>query len=164
MNQAATTDAPAYDPWDSTGQGMWYLKVEPTTVAGLWSEEQDTLYIYQESDGYWMTVPGRMGQSQFATLDEAKKAGTEFWLAREAAQPANMLRDAGLDAGTWSFEYQEGARFRHLSEEGLVIEIKTESDAPGNPFEAFSGDDSVGTYEEASQAAEALVNRPAPGI
>lgn len=166
MTQPAET-APrtmSYDPWDQASSTMWFVHIDPDTLEGLWSEEQETLYINQDEHGYWLSEPGVMGQSCFDTLDEAKAAGNEILLKAEDDLPAKMLADGGLDPSVWSFEYREGARFRHLQDESLVIEVDIESSGRSHRFGAMSGSDEVGDYATAAEAADALVNSPAPGI
>jgi hypothetical protein len=164
----ATASPVAYDPWDSTGEGMWFCHIDPDTLEGLWSEEQETLYINydgsRETRGYWLSQPGAAGQDPFETLELAKAAGTAIMLKAQADMPAKMLADAGLDDSLWAFQYQDGARFINDTDPTLVIEIDTEGRSDDNRFSALADGHEVGTYGTASEAASVLVNRPAPGI
>lgn len=166
MTQPAQTPerTMSYDPWDQASPTMWFVHIDPDTLEGLWSEEQETLYINRDEHGYWLGEPGVMGQSCFDTLEEAKAAGVAVLLQAEDDLAGKMIKDAGLDPDVWSFEYLEGARFKHLQDESLVIEIDIESSSRDRRFAAYAGDDEVGEYAGAAEAADALVNRPAPGL
>jgi len=164
MTETTEKQEIAYDPWDSTGMGMWFVHLDPTTLEGLWSEEQDTLYVNRDDGGYWLGKPGVMGQSQYPTLEAAKAAGAEVVKAREEGLAAAMLKDAGLDPAVWAFEYENGARFKHRENPEHVIEIDIEGTNVRNRFGAFDGEAEIGEYANAGDAADALVNRPAPGI
>ena len=163
--QPGTTESTiAYDPWDQASESMWYAHIDPSTLEGLWRQPQDSLFINHDELGYWHGEPGVMGQNQFKTLEEAKAAGNARLEEAEKALAGNLLLDAGLDPDVWNFEYLDGARFKNRMDESLVIEIEIERENVRDRFAAYSGDDEVGEYATAGEAASALVDRPAPGI
>ena len=162
--QSAPAEAVAYDPWDQASKTMWHAPIEPDTLPGLWAQPHDSLFINKAKDGYWISEPGVMGEGRYDTLAEAKAAGNAILAKATTDLESNMLRDAGLDAAVWSFEYREGARFTHRDDPSLVIEIEIEREYANERFAALAGGAEVGTYAEVKDAADALVNRPAPGL
>lgn len=163
MTETAT-QAKALDLWNRAHETMWHLESWPRVLSDLWTDEKPTLYVNKEDGGYWLSKSWTAMQDRFGTLAEAKAAGEAFNAKAEAGMGARLVADAGLDPSAWSFEYREGARFRNREDASAVIEIDVDSPRPKPSFMAMQDEDGVGEYATAADAADALINRPAPGL
>lgn len=94
------------DEWDQLGTGTWHRPLPAMDVETYASGEVDQLYITRSGGAFWLSEPNVAGQSEYPTVEAAKKAGDEIVAEMESRQFREIAVAAGLDPESWKFAFE----------------------------------------------------------
>lgn len=108
------------DLWEDAG-AFHYRLLPENSLDAFFTEERDMLTITSDHGKWWIGETGVQGQSDYATLEEAKAAGDEQIANLEAAQDGILLQEAGLNSSAWKVVYRDGLRFERVDGTAAII-------------------------------------------
>jgi len=147
-----------HDPWeDIDGHNSYlYLKLAPADFDEWVSGETDNVFLRREDGSWWLSVPNQAGQSEFPTRLRGMIAGLELYDASYAESEKRVAASLGLDESDWRVEFGSGFIVATcLHDESITLQ----ADDSSTRWTMFNGEDIVGDYRTAKDAAAAVPAR-----
>jgi hypothetical protein len=155
---AAAMPVLEHDPWeDIEGHGSYlYIKLAPTDFDEWVSGETDNVFLRREDGSWWLSVPNQAGQSEFPTRLRGMIAGLELYEASYAESEKLIVASLGLDDSDWRVEFGSGfIAATYLHDESITLQ----ADDSSTRWTMFDGEEIVGDYRTAREAASAVPAR-----
>ncbi len=149
-----------FNPWedmDGRNQSL-YVKLAAKDFDEWSSGETDDLFLRRENGSWWLSEPGVVGQSEYPTRQRGMIAGLEVYQESYKHMNERIIKSLELDAHDWRVEINSShVTATNVHDESVTIEANDNS----SKWALFNGEDLVGDYKSAKDAADAV---PVPAM
>lgn len=151
---AAAAEVPSieYDFWDDVdGTGDYlFLRLAPTDFHEWVSDERETVYLRKEDGAWWLSEPGRSGQSKYPTCLRGKIAGLEVREDSFIASDRKVMASLNLDESEWKIEMDSDLIVATSLRDGSMT---LQADSSSSEWGLFDGEELVGYHRTVEEAA-----------
>jgi hypothetical protein len=151
-----------FDPWeDLDGRNEeFYVKLAATDFEEWTSDETQNVFLRRELGSWWLSEPGVSGQSEYPTRLRGQIAGLELYSKSYEVEHEKVIKSLDLDDQDWRVVIDQGhITGTNVHDESITIEATSGS----RKWALFNGEDMVGDYRSAKDAA-AAAPRPGPTL
>ncbi len=159
VEAAAAMPILEYNPWeDIDGHNRHlYINLAPKNFGEWVSGETDNVFLRRENGSWWLSIPTQAGQSEYPTRLQGMIAGLAHYDESYEQSERLIIGSLKLDESDWRVEILKGGMIvaTYLHDDTIALQ----ADDASTTWTLFNGEDIVGTYRSAKDAAAAVPAR-----